>query len=157
MPKDNSVRAALELIAANLIKERQEGLDLLTEICSNPANCQQLQATPGGLGWLQVYQSLFKLVRLEQRAALDTAKAGKTRQINRLSQTSNRQLLIGTSFKSVCLKISSSGRESQMAGGGLKCISYKQAIGRAVLASHSDHGLEWVSSQACCSGLRQGA
>jgi len=77
MPRDTSVKAALELMAGSLIKDRQEGLDLLTEICSNPANCQQLQNTPGGLGWLQVFQSLFKLVKLEQRAAVDLSKAGK--------------------------------------------------------------------------------
>jgi hypothetical protein len=74
MPRDTSVKTALELISSSTIKDRQEGLELLTEICSNAANCVSLQNTLGGLGWLQVFQSLFKLVRAEQATAMKPTK-----------------------------------------------------------------------------------
>ena len=77
MPKDWSVRSALDLIASTSIKDRQEGLDLLTEICSNPNNCQSLQNTPEGTGWLQVFQTVFVLVKTERTTALKSLKTSK--------------------------------------------------------------------------------
>jgi hypothetical protein len=77
MPRDLSVRSALDLIASTKITERQEGLELLTEICSNPYNCKSLQNTPDGTGWLQVFQCMFVLVKTERAAALKSIKTSK--------------------------------------------------------------------------------
>jgi len=78
MPRDLSVRSALDLIASSKITERQEGLELLTEICSNANNCRSLQNTPDGTGWLQVFQCMFVLVKTERLAALKGSKTSKS-------------------------------------------------------------------------------
>lgn len=74
MPRDHSLKSALGSIASTSIKERQEGLDLLRDIFSVPQNCQALQQSREGLGWLQVFQTLFGLVKMERQAALKKGK-----------------------------------------------------------------------------------
>lgn len=74
MVRDTSLSAALDAIASSSIKDRQEGLELLTEILSKPSNCEQLQNNKEGLGWLQVFQTLFGLVKMERASALRKTK-----------------------------------------------------------------------------------
>lgn len=157
MPKDWSVRSALDLIASGSIKDRQEGLELLTEICSSPANCQSLQNTPDGTGWLQVFQSVFVLVKTERATALKSLKTSKGRSwvipctVFSIRSTDTVVVLL-TSCR---CSFTSCGRKSPMARGSLLPISHDQTPCCPLLSPRTNDHSRWATGRIHLNRLYQ--
>lgn len=65
-----SLQEALEQIRSDKIKDRQQGLEALEHIFSDPDNVQNLDPKQDGRPWLKTFQALFACVLAEKAACI---------------------------------------------------------------------------------------
>jgi hypothetical protein len=75
MPRNAAFSEALSKVSSDKIKERSEGMESLRTIFQSQTSVENLSGVTDGVGWLQTFQTLFGVVKMERNASL---KKGKT-------------------------------------------------------------------------------
>ncbi|KAI5453722.1 Serine/threonine-protein kinase tel1, variant 2 [Naganishia albida] len=75
MPRNAAFSEALAKVSSDKIKERAEGMETLRTIFQSQASVENLSGVTDGAGWLQTFQTLFGVVKMERAAS---SKKGKT-------------------------------------------------------------------------------
>jgi ataxia telangiectasia mutated family protein len=77
MPRNVAFAEALSKISSDKIKDRAEGQALLRTIFQSNTSVENLSSVTDNAGWLQVFQVLFGVVKMERAASLKRG-TGKT-------------------------------------------------------------------------------
>ncbi|GHJ83815.1 hypothetical protein NliqN6_0217 [Naganishia liquefaciens] len=74
MPRDTAFAEALSKISSDKIKDRAEGMASLRTIFQSNTSVENLSAVAENAGWLQTFQVLFGVVKMERAASLKKGK-----------------------------------------------------------------------------------
>jgi hypothetical protein len=76
MPRNPAFSEALSRVSSDKIKERAEGMESLRTIFQSQTAVENLSTVTEGAGWLQTFQTLFGVVKMERAASLKKGKTG---------------------------------------------------------------------------------
>lgn len=74
MPRDTAFSEALSKISSDKIKDRAEGMASLRTIFQSNTSVENLSTVTDNAGWLQTFQVLFGVVKMERAASLRKGK-----------------------------------------------------------------------------------
>lgn len=74
MPRDTAFSEALSKISSDKIKDRAEGMASLRTIFQSNTSVENLSSVTENAGWLQTFQVLFGVVKMERAASLKKGK-----------------------------------------------------------------------------------